>query len=68
MIDIKNTTIDRIAVIIRGHFRTWDFCKSVLLDKLNSLTPNVDFYFATWDIPSENLKNLHKDFYFDLEE
>lgn len=55
--------ITNLAVIIRGHFRTWDFCKSVLLDKLNSLAPNVDFYFATWDIPSKNLTNLHKDFY-----
>lgn len=59
----KQRPITNLAVIIRGHLRTWDFCKSVLLNKLNRLAPNTDFYFATWDISNKKLKNLHQDFY-----
>jgi len=37
-----------IAVIIRGHLRTWNFTKQVTFDFFDSIADNVDYYFATW--------------------
>jgi len=39
-----------VAVIIRGHLRTWNYIKPVVFDFFDSIADNVDYYFATWDI------------------
>lgn len=37
-----------IAVMIRGHLRTWNYNKQVIFDFYDSIADNVDYYFATW--------------------
>lgn len=54
--------MNNIAVVLRGHARTWNFCKVVLLDKLSQLATNIDFYFSTWNTNTTSIKEIQKDF------
>ena len=52
-----------IAVIIRGHLRTWNYTKQVSFDFYDSIADNVDYYFATWQIYDPVvMHNVEKDF------
>lgn len=39
-----------IAVIIRGHLRTWNYTKQISFDFYDSIADKVDYYFATWQM------------------
>lgn len=54
--------MNNIAVVIRGHARTWNFCKGVLLDKLSKMARNVDFYFSTWNTNTAKIVEIENDF------
>jgi hypothetical protein len=41
-----------IAVMIRGHLRTWNYTKNVMFDFYDSIADSVDYYFATWEMYS----------------
>ena len=41
-----------IAVVLRGHVRTWNFNASKVFDFYNKIADNVDYYFTTWDTSS----------------
>lgn len=38
-----------IAVVLRGHVRTWHFNAPKVFDFYDSIAENVDYYFITWD-------------------
>lgn len=52
----------RIAVIIRGHVRTWDWCKQNIFFTYGQLAEQIEWYFVTWQTPDLNLIKLKQDF------
>lgn len=54
--------MNRIAVILRGDLRTWDYAKPAIFSFWESIADNVDYYFATWHTPTLNVNSLYKDF------
>lgn len=38
-----------IAVVLRGHVRTWHFNAPKVFEFYDSIADNVDYYFTTWD-------------------
>lgn len=54
--------MNRIAVILRGDVRTWDYAKPAIFAFWESIADNVDYYFATWRTPTLNVNSLYKDF------
>lgn len=40
-----------IAVVLRGHLRTWSYNAPVVFDFFDSIAENVDFYLFTWNTP-----------------
>jgi|TARA_R110001606_G_scaffold308649_1_gene455532 hypothetical protein len=38
-----------IAVVLRGHVRTWNFNAPKVFEFYDSIADNVDYYFTTWD-------------------
>lgn len=49
-----------IAVMIRGHLRTWNYTKQVMFDFYDSIADNVDYYFATWQMYDTPILNMVK--------
>lgn len=41
--------MDRIAVMLRGHMRTWRYVKPTVTAFYESIAHNVDYYIATWE-------------------
>jgi hypothetical protein len=41
--------LDHIAVVLRGHVRTWHYIYPMVFDFYDSIAENVDYYFITWD-------------------
>lgn len=37
-----------IAVVLRGHIRTWEYNYKAIFDFYDSIAENVDYYFVTW--------------------
>lgn len=52
---------ENLAVIIRGHIRTWHYTKEVNFKIFETIAKNIDYYFVTWDLPY-NHKRIFKDF------
>lgn len=52
---------ERIAVIYRGHLRTWNYVKEVNFQFFESISKNVDYYFVTWDIDND-FSTIENDF------
>ncbi len=54
----------KIAVVLRGHMRTWNFCKHQTFQQLESRYPNIDWYFSTWEesLSTERRRKLEQDF------
>lgn len=55
----KIKMLDNVAVILRGHLRTWEWNAPQVFTFYNSIAHNVDYYVSTWDTP--NLKNVKID-------
>jgi len=49
-----------IAVVLRGHVRTWHFNAPKVFDFYDAIADNVDYYFITWDI--SNTKGVKETF------
>jgi len=43
---------NHIAVVLRGHMRTWDFQRKHNFKFFKSISTNVDYYLSTWDLPN----------------
>jgi hypothetical protein len=54
--------MDHIAVVLRGHVRTWYYTHSTIFRFYKSIAKNVDYYFVTWDTPSVNEEVIKKTF------
>lgn len=55
----------KIAVVIRGHMRTWNFVKHQLFHVMEYRYKNIDWYFTTWEESLSDVAkhNLHQDFH-----
>jgi len=53
-----------VAVVLRGHLRTWNFCKTSLFQVLESEYTNIDWYMVTWreSVNHQRIQSLHQDF------
>jgi len=49
-----------IAVVLRGHVRTWHFNAPKIFDFYDKIADNVDYYFITWD--TSNTIGIEKSF------
>ena len=49
-----------IAVVLRGHVRTWHFNAPKVFDFYNEIADNVDYYFITWD--TSNTEGVEESF------
>ena len=54
--------MNHIAVILRGHVRTWDYTRPVIFDFYDSIAKNVDYYFVTWTHENMHRKSLEDTF------
>ena len=43
---------NHIAVVLRGHMRTWNFLREHNFRFFKSISTNVDYYLSTWDLPN----------------
>ena len=39
---------NRIAVVLRGHVRTWHYINKYVFSEFSSISKSVDYYFVTW--------------------
>lgn len=53
-----------VAVVLRGHVRTWDFCKTSMFQVLESQYNDIDWYMVTWreSVTDQRVQSLHEDF------
>ena len=52
--------LKHIAVVLRGHVRTWHFNAPKVFEFYDSVAENVDYYFITWD--SSNTDDIEETF------
>jgi hypothetical protein len=52
-----------IAVIIRGHFRTWDYNHKTAFKFFESIADNVEYYFVTWQLENFATDRITNTFY-----
>lgn len=52
----------RIAVILRGHLRTWHYIAPAVFDFWSNFADEIDYYFVTWNLPDLDLVKLEKSF------
>jgi hypothetical protein len=50
--------MQNIAVVLRGHVRTWNYIYPLVFEFYDSISKNVDYYFSTYDLDS--FKKLDK--------
>jgi hypothetical protein len=51
-----------IAVILRGHYRTWDYNYKTIFKFYESIADNVEYYFVTWQLDNMNSKRITDSF------
>ena len=51
-----------IAVVLRGHVRTWRYNAPVVFDFFDSISENVDYYVATWQSPQLKMHTVEQTF------
>jgi hypothetical protein len=47
-----------IAVILRGHYRTWDYNHKTAFKFYESIAEHVEYYFVTWQLEHMNSKRI----------
>lgn len=52
----------KIAVVLRGHKRTWDLTKEPMFQFFKQLRCHVDYYVSFWNSPGVNREQLISDF------
>ena len=52
----------KIAVVLRGHKRTWDYTKKYTFEFFSNVADQVDYYVALWKTDSINQEQLIEDF------
>ena len=51
-----------IAVILRGHYRTWEYNHKAVFKFYESIAENVEYYFVTWQFDNMNTKRITDSF------
>ena len=51
-----------IAVILRGHYRTWDYNHKAAFKFYESIAENVEYYFVTWQLDNMPTKRITDSF------
>ena len=51
-----------IAVILRGHYRTWDYNHKAAFKFYESIAENVEYYFVTWQLENMFSKRITDSF------
>jgi hypothetical protein len=51
-----------IAVILRGHYRTWDYNHKEVFNFYESIAENVEYYFVTWRFENMFTKRISDTF------
>jgi len=54
--------MNNLAVVIRGHLRTWNYLKPAVFDFYSKISNNVEYFFVTWRVPGLNENQLIDDF------
>lgn len=54
--------MNHIAVVLRGHTRTWEYNRPVIFDFYDSIAKNVDYYFVTWNFENAHRKTIEDAF------
>jgi len=57
-----NKPINNLAVVFRGHLRTWYYTKDTIFAFFDQLAHNVDYYITTWDLPGIDIEQLETSF------
>jgi len=60
--DIGKKKYRNIAVLYRGHLRTWDSTKNLNFVWFDLLSEKVDYYFVTWNEPFYDKEKIKQDF------
>lgn len=53
---------DNIAVVLRGHIRTWEYNAPVVFDFYDKIAHNVDYFLSTWNTPGVRYEKVKKIF------
>jgi len=51
-----------IAVILRGHYRTWDYNHKAAFKFYESIAENVEYYFVTWQLENMFTQRIYDSF------
>jgi hypothetical protein len=54
--------LNRIAVFLCGHLRTWNYTKDNFFSAMDSFSDNVDYYVAFWNTSHGYAYDVRKDF------
>jgi len=52
----------RIAVILRGHIRTWEYNSSAVFKCLTKIDADVDYFISIWQTPQVKISKLYRTF------
>ena len=53
---------NKIAVVLRGHIRTWPHINKHVFRSFSNISKSVDYYLVTWDVPGLDVNKLIKSF------
>jgi hypothetical protein len=54
--------MERIAVVMRGHLRTWKYTKDIIQKFYSNISKEVDYYFILWDYEQTRNYDVRVDF------
>ena len=57
-----STGLEKIAVILRGHKRTWKFTKDTILKYFKDKADRVDYYISWWNVGDVSKEQIIQDF------
>jgi hypothetical protein len=56
---MNNSNYNRVAVLLIGELRTWEHSSNYIINALNSVAENVDWYLVTWDTDESSGESIH---------
>jgi len=62
LIRLKSCMFEKIAVVFRGHVRTWHQINKYVFENFSKISKSVDYYFVTWDIPGVDDNTIKNSF------
>lgn len=56
---MNNSNYNRVAVLLIGELRTWKHSSKYIINALNNVAGNVDWYLVTWDTDESSGESIH---------